>query len=105
MVMLNCPDEDIGVAVGLNGTARTVGGAIATSMYSTILTNKVQDVLPGNVAKAVLPLEFPLTSLKPLILALLGGSPEAIAQVPGVTLPILGAATQAVKLSYSQGFR
>jgi Fungal trichothecene efflux pump (TRI12) len=98
MVMLNCLDEDNGVAVDLNGTARTVGGAIATSMYSTILTNKVQDVLPRNVAKAVLPLGFPLTSLKSLILALVSGSPEATAQVPGVTLLIWGAATQAVKL-------
>jgi len=103
--MLNCPDEDIGVAVGLNGTARTIGGSIATSIYSTILTNKVQNVLPGNVARAVLPLGFPLTSLKPLILALLSGSPEGIAQVPGATLSVLGAASQAVKESYTQGFR
>jgi hypothetical protein len=55
MVMLNCPDEDNGVTVDLNGTARTVGGAIATSMYSTILTNKVQDVLPRNVASRTTP--------------------------------------------------
>lgn len=105
MIMLNCPDEDIGVAVGLNGSARSIGGSIATAIYSTILTNKVQDVLPGRVAAAVLPLGLPITSLKPLILALLSGSTAAIEKVPGVTLPVIGAAAQAVKESYAQGFR
>jgi hypothetical protein len=105
MITLNCPDEDIGVAVGLNGSARSVGGSIATAMYSSILANKVKEVLPGNVAKAVLPLGFPVTGLKDLILALLSGSTTAIAEVPGATLPVLGAAGEAVKLSYSQGFR
>jgi hypothetical protein len=105
MVMLNCPDEDIGVAVGLNGTARATGGSIATAIYSTILTNKVGNILPGNVAKAVLPLGFPLANLKALIEALLSGSPEAMLKVPGATLPILGAAGEAVKESYTQGFK
>lgn len=105
MIMLNCPDEDIGVAVGLNGTARTIGGSIATAVYGTILANKVKDVLPGAVANAVIPLGFPVTGLQSLIPALLSGSPAAIAQVPGVTPDIVGAAVLAVKLSYAQGFR
>jgi len=105
MITLNCPDKDLGVAVGLNGTARTTGGSIATAIYSTILTNKVKDNLPGNVAKAVLPLGFPVTSLKPLILALVSGSPEAVTKVPDITLPVLGAAGDAVKLTYYQGFK
>jgi hypothetical protein len=105
MIMLNCPDEDIGVAVGLNGSARTIGGSIATAMYSTILSNKVQEVLPGNIAAAVLPLGLPISSLRPLIVAFLSGSTAAIEQVPGITLPVIGAAAQAVKESYAQGFR
>lgn len=105
MIMLNCSDHEIGVAVGLNGTARTAGGSIATAMYSTILTNKVQDILPGNVAEAVLPLGFPSTGLSDLILALFNGSQDLISQVPNVTLPVVGAASEAVRLSYSQGFK
>jgi hypothetical protein len=85
MITLNCPEEDLDVAVGLNGFFRSAGGSIATAIYTTILTNKVQNNLLGNVAKTVLPLGFSQANLKSLILALLSGSPEAIAQVPGST--------------------
>jgi len=40
MIMLNCPDEDIGVAVGLNGTARTTGGSIATPSIAQFLQTR-----------------------------------------------------------------
>jgi hypothetical protein len=94
IITLNCPKEDLGVVVGLNGFFRSAGGSIATVIYTTILTNKVQNNLLRNVAKAVLPLRFSPANLKSLILALLSGSSEAIAQVPGstgitTTLPML----------------
>ncbi|EXJ89071.1 hypothetical protein A1O3_02135 [Capronia epimyces CBS 606.96] len=105
MIILNSPDEDIGVAVGLNGSARTSGGSIATAIYSTILADRVKHVLPGMVAKAVLPLGLPATSLGPLLQVLASGDTAAATKIPGISLPILGAALEAFKEAYVKGFR
>ncbi|OCK86293.1 MFS general substrate transporter [Lepidopterella palustris CBS 459.81] len=105
MVILNAPDEDLGVAVGLVGTFRTLGGAIATGIYNAILANRVGDVLPKRFAAAVLPLGLPITSLESLIKAFASGSQAAMLAVPGVSPEILEAGAQAYKSSYASGFR
>ncbi|EXJ89151.1 hypothetical protein A1O3_02215 [Capronia epimyces CBS 606.96] len=105
MILLNCPDRDLGAAFGLNGTFRTSGGSVATAIYSTILSNRVKDVLPGLVSKATLPLGLPVTSLKPLLLALAAGGSASAAKIPGVTATVLAAAGQAYKEAYVKGFR
>ncbi|KAI9743989.1 MAG: hypothetical protein M1818_002723 [Claussenomyces sp. TS43310] len=105
MIILRCPDQFIGVAVGLAGTARLVGGAIATAIYTTVLSNKVAQVLPANVAQAALVLDFPQQDLGTLIAALLSDSPSALTQVPGATPAVIEAASAAVTNSYVQGFR
>ena len=78
MIILRCGDEYLGVAVGLAGTARLVGGAIATAIYTTVLGNKVEEVLPRKVAEAVIPLGFKQQNLSALIEALLSGSQVAL---------------------------
>jgi hypothetical protein len=105
MIVLRVKDENIGIAVGLEGTFRLLGGSIATTIYSAIISAKVQKVLPTNVAEAVVPLGFPAAQLANLIPAVLSGSPTAIEKIPGVTLKIIGAAAAAVKESYAQAFR
>lgn len=105
MILLNCPDKDLGVAIGLKGTARTLGGSIATALYSTILANRVKDDLPRLIAEATLPLGLPVTSLKPLIIAMTSGHTASAMQIPGVTAAILSAAGMAFKQAYVEGFR
>jgi len=105
MIILRCRDEYIGVAVGLAGTARTVGGAIATAIYSTVLSNKVEEVLPTKVAESVVPLGFKLQDLSALIMALSSGSQTALMKVPGISPRIISSAVYAIKDSYAEGFK
>lgn len=105
MIILQVPDEFLGVAVGLAGTARFVGGAIATAIYSTVLSNKVAEVLPTNVATAVIPLGFKQQDLATLIEGLLSDSKAKLLAVPGISASVILAASNAVKESYVVGFR
>jgi hypothetical protein len=105
MIILQVPDEFLGVAVGLAGTARFVGGAIATAIYSTVLSNKVAEVLPTNVAVAVIPLGFKQQNLASLIEGLMSGSEVELLAVAGISAPVILAASNAVKESYVEGFR
>jgi hypothetical protein len=101
IIILQAPDEFPGVAVGLAGTARFVGGAIATAIYS----NKVAEVLPTNVAVAVIPLGFKQQNLATLIEGLMSGNEVELLVVPGISAPVILAASNAVKESYVEGFR
>ena len=55
-----------------------LGGAIATAIYSSIMSKRFSGVLPGKVAAAVLPLGFDVKELGELIEALWSGSAEAV---------------------------
>jgi len=105
MIILRCRDEYIGVAVGLAGTARTVGGAIATAIYSAVLNNKVNEVLPAKVAEAVVPLGFKPEDLSALITALTSGIPTANMTFPGISPRIISSAAYAIKDSHAEGFK
>lgn len=53
----------------------------------------------------MIPLGLPLSSVGPFIGALLSGSKPAIMKVPGVTLPIVGAAVEALEGALAQSFK
>lgn len=74
-------------------------------MFYSILRTRVASDLPGRVARAVLPLGFPLTSLPTLLEGVTTSNQTLLALVPGVSPQIIGAAVEAVKLSYAAAFR
>lgn len=94
--------QDIGLATGVLGSIRAVGGAVAQALYVTILTNKVTVYLPEKVIPAATGAGLPASSLPALFKGITAGSFTA---VPGITPAILAAVGEAVKQAYISSFK
>jgi len=94
--------EDIGLVAGVMGSIRTAGGAIATSLYISILSNQVTKYLPKYVVPAATGAGLPATSITQLFAGITSGS---FKDVPGITPEIQAAVGAAVKHAYSMSFR
>lgn len=84
--------------------SRFAGGAIAISVYTTILTNVQSSSMLKLVPAAALKAGLPEDSIEKLLAALPLGS-AALQQVPGITADIMGAAGAAFQQSYVVGLR
>ena len=84
--------------------ARFAGGAVAISVYTTILTNVQTKSAADLVPKAAIAAGLPSGSVKALLSALPLGS-EALSKVPGITKEIITAAGAAFQQSYVVGLR
>ncbi|CAK7202974.1 hypothetical protein SEUCBS139899_005701 [Sporothrix eucalyptigena] len=106
MISLGLDDQrDIGVAAGLIGTFRLLGGAIATAIYSAILNNKFSAVIGPNIDAVAEQYGLPSSSWAALVTAATANTAKAYAAVPGITDAIQAAAVDAYKQSYVESFR
>ncbi|KAK3636702.1 hypothetical protein LTR56_014003 [Elasticomyces elasticus] len=94
--------EDIGLVAGMMGCIRTAAGALATSMYSAILTSEITKYLPAKVGPAAVGAGLPVDSLPALLAGVGTGSFDA---VPGVNAGVLAAIAPAIKQAYAMAFR
>ncbi|RDW83435.1 fungal trichothecene efflux pump [Coleophoma crateriformis] len=101
-VTLVIEPQDIGLATGVLGSIRALGGAVAQALYVSILTNKVSHYLPEYVTPAALNAGLPASSLTSLYAGLTAGS---FAKVPGITPAILAQVGAAVTHAYVSSFR
>ncbi|KXJ94799.1 fungal trichothecene efflux pump [Microdochium bolleyi] len=99
--------EDLGVAVGLAGTFRLFGGAVATAIYTAIYTNKSSQVLPSQLTAAISASNVPYSDslLSALVKAAATNTAAAYNAVQGMTPELAANAMNAVRQSYVQGFR
>ncbi|KAF9879319.1 hypothetical protein CkaCkLH20_02862 [Colletotrichum karsti] len=98
---------DLGVAVGLAGTFRLFGGAVATTIYTAIYSTRTAEVLPGEMRSAIRAsgVDFSEGLLAGLVAAAQTNTAAAYASVAGVTPRLAGLAVEATKQSYVAGFR
>jgi hypothetical protein len=123
--MLN-DNSDIGVASGLTGTFRGAGGSVGTAIYVTVFMNKVRStgqsfvdcaqkvkpvtdtvypfIVPPAIAAAAIAAGLPQSSAPNLITALMAQNNAAVAQIPGITPEIIGAAVGGLKEGYLKCF-
>lgn len=94
-----------GIAVGLAGTFRLLGGAIATAIYSAILSSRFTSALPKFVVQAAESAGLPKASIPALLRATATNTAAAYAKVPGINKAVILAAELAYKLAYVQAFR
>ncbi|CAJ0554438.1 Ff.00g129510.m01.CDS01 [Fusarium sp. VM40] len=102
------PQEELGISAGLMGTFRSAGGSLGNAMFSTIVTSIINRDLAKNIAGAAMGEGFSakdLPSLIPAVIKNAVGVPFALANVPGVTEPVLQATTAAFKNTYAKAFR
>ncbi|KAH7251471.1 fungal trichothecene efflux pump [Fusarium tricinctum] len=102
------PQEELGVSAGLMGTFRSAGGSLGNAMFSTIVTSIINRDLAKNIAGAAMGQGYSAKDLESLIPAVIKnavGVPFALANVPGVTEPVLQATSAAFKNTYAKAFR
>ncbi|KAF4983581.1 hypothetical protein FZEAL_1031 [Fusarium zealandicum] len=95
---------ELGISGGLAGVSRFAGGAIAISVYTTILTNVQSTQMGKLVHSAAISAGLPSSSVEQLLAALPLGS-AALQEVPGITSEIIAAAGKAFQQSYVAGIR
>ena len=99
---LHVPQRDLGLALGLIGTFRFLGGAIGTTVFTTILNNKSAVSIPRRVSAALMPLDYPPSQYGALITAIGAGTTNTLAN----TSPqVVAVASRAVQWGYSDAFK
>jgi len=93
--------EDIGLSIGVMGAIRASAGAIATAVYVSILNNRNSSLSAKYIPKAVLEAGLPKSSLPALFKAILAGTADALAAVPGFNAAVGAALGLAQKNAFS----
>lgn len=101
-VTLLWESQDIGLATGVLGSIRAVGGAVAQTIYVSILQNKVATNLPAYVTPAATNAGLPTSSLPQLFAGITAGN---FTSVPGITPDIIAATGAATQKAYLESFR
>lgn len=96
--------KEIGTAVGMAGSVRSVISAIASTIYVITLENRLATTLPGAVVPAVEDAGLPTSSIGDLMTALAANTEGAYAAVDGLTPQILNVAKTAYKEGSSRAY-
>ena len=94
--------DDIGLVAGVLACIRTAAGALATSMYSGILSSEAAKYIPKYVGPAAIEAGLPASSVPALLAGIGTGSFDA---VPGINAGVLAAIGSPIKHAYSMAFR
>lgn len=92
-------DKDIGLAIGVLASGRTVIAGVALSIYLTVLNNKLTQYIPAMVIPAAEKAGITAEAI-PLLLA--GFTTGSFADVPGLTPEILATVTDVYKTAFSK---
>jgi hypothetical protein len=93
-VTLVWESQDIGLATGVLGSIRAMGGAVAQALYVSILTSKATVYIPEYVTPAVLNAGLPEASLPGLFAGLTSANFTGVAGATPAIIAIAGAETQ-----------
>jgi hypothetical protein len=93
-----------GVSQGILSTARLIGGAIATAIYTAVQQNQYIALFPKKIAKAVQAGNF-TGSLPALLKAAANGTAPAYAAVVGINNQTILAARGGVKQANAESFQ
>ncbi|KAH3999819.1 hypothetical protein HBI81_086880 [Parastagonospora nodorum] len=100
-VTLVIAPQDIGLATGVLGSIRALGGAVAQALYVSILTNKATIYIPKYVVPAATGAGLPVSSLPSLFQGITLGNFSA---VPDITPQVIAATGIAVRDAYVTTF-
>lgn len=95
--------NDIGTAVGIAGCIRSLGGALASTVYTTILANRLKRTIRTLVPAAVIQAGLPADRTPALLQVLQGVLPAD--KVPGLTQNILAAGMDAYQTANAPACR
>ncbi|KAK6375984.1 hypothetical protein LTS17_007234 [Exophiala oligosperma] len=106
---LNISLRYLGLATGLIGTFRSLGGSVGNAIFNAIIQGVVGNDLGPRVASAAIGAGFNSTDglelLIPATMSTIVGVPDAFAKVPGITPSIEAAAVTAARQVYAKAFQ
>lgn len=106
---LNISLKHLGLATGLIGTFRSLGGSIGNAIFNAIIQGVVGSDLGPSIATAAFGAGYNDTNglelLIPATMSTIVGIPNAFEDVPGVTASIEAAAVTAARQVYAKAFR
>jgi hypothetical protein len=102
MIQLCVPHEYIGIATSMAIAARSMGGFIETSLYTSVLQSKLIHYLPADVSIPLFKAQAPVQDIPLIIEALLLGNKALLQDIPQELLIV---AEQGIKLAYAHSFR
>ncbi|CAK7221588.1 hypothetical protein SCUCBS95973_004546 [Sporothrix curviconia] len=94
--------QDIGLATGVMGSIRALGGAVAQAMYVSVLDNKLAANIPKYVGSAATEAGLPASSLPALYAGITAGD---LTTVPDITASIEAAVGTSLKTAYAESFK
>lgn len=94
--------QDIGLATGVLGSIRGLGGAVAQALYSSIYSTKLGDYVPQYVTPAATDAGLPSSSLPDLFSGITAGN---FTTVPGMNDRIAAAVGSALVRANTDSFR
>jgi hypothetical protein len=92
------------MATLLLGAVRAIGGSVAITIYSSLLTNTLKEQAATTIGAAVFPFGLPVDSYAPLIIDLINENIPVASATTGVTPQILQAARTALQEVWTIGF-
>lgn len=104
---LHVRPSELGLAVGVLGTFRSMGGSVGNAIYSSILKSVIEKELPKRIIASAIHNGY-AGDLKILIeatIATVNGVPGAFKQVKGMTMVIETGSILAARQAYAQAFR
>ncbi|KAL1797019.1 hypothetical protein ACET3X_005559 [Alternaria dauci] len=104
-VQLAVPHHLIATATAMVVSCRTLAGSIFVAAYSTALSTRLGSYIPEYIGEAVAKAGLPPSSIGPFIGAFASHNDTALAQIPGVTPVVLGAAGGAMQQAFADAVR
>ncbi|KAF2735795.1 siderophore iron transporter [Polyplosphaeria fusca] len=101
------PDQqEIGTAGGIAGSSRSAISTIASTVYSVVLTSRIQDTLTTQIPAKIIAAGLPASSVAEYMTAIAAGGPQALLdQVQGLTPQILAEGATAYRYAYADAYR
>jgi hypothetical protein len=98
-------DDVIGTVVGLGMSIRLIFGQVGYAIFFNLLENQLAKWIPVIVAPALGGAGLPPSEILEFIGAAVNNNKTAIAELPGVTLPVLVAAQEAFDETFVNSFK
>jgi len=104
---LHVPQRDLGVAIGLIGTFRSLGGSVGSVIFSSIFEQVAASQVASRVAEVAGSSTPPgvVTNLTEAVKLTILGVPDEAATLPSISASTYAGCVEAARLGYAYAFR
>lgn len=105
---LNVPQRDLGIAIGLIGTFRSVGGSIGSVIFSSIFDQTAEKEVARRISSTAISHGVAPSSIGQLMEAVhltLLGVPDQAARLPAIPAQVFDSCVGAARYAYAYAFR